>query len=355
MAVEFGVRLPCAGVLASPSAMVSVAQAAERVGFDSVWVHDYIIWTKELDRVHISCGSAEAIEAAGPDFPPLFFESITNLAFLAGQTKRVRLGSVLALPYRSAVIAAKQLACVDVLSNGRLDILAVQGSAKNDSYDFEVLGISRAEKIGRTRETFEAMRAIWTEEAPSFDGTFVQFAPATVYPKPIQKPYPRVWIGGMRPKSMAMVADYADGWVTWNLSPEEFPAAINSMNELLVARGRETSSLIVGNELEALVAPSTVEAREQAAKTLSVLMGHYGEIGIHAEGGSGPGTQSAAQLNNHWERNLIGSPLELVGRIKAFIEGGCDSFELKFIYHDVDHLIRQLEVFGQEILPAVRL
>jgi alkanesulfonate monooxygenase SsuD/methylene tetrahydromethanopterin reductase-like flavin-dependent oxidoreductase (luciferase family) len=354
MEIEFGVRLPCAGVLASPEAMVRAAQAAERAGFDSVWVHDYIVWTKELDRVHISCGSYEAVEAAGNDFPPLFYESITNLAFLAGQTERVRLGSVLALPYRNAVITARQLACVDVMSNGRLDLLVVQGSAKNDSDDFEVLGIPRTEKVRRTRETFEAMRKIWTEPSPSFGGQFVQFSPATIYPKPIQNPYPRIWIGGMRPRSMKMVADYADGWVTWNLSPGEFPAAIESMNDLLKERGRQSTSLRIGNELEALIGPSTAEAQRQAAKTIRVMMGHYSTVGVHSTPIPDHSGDDPSDLGATWERNLIGSAEDIVARVSAFADGGCEAFELKFIYFDVDHLIRQLEEFGESVLPEFR-
>src|SRR5690242_7102144 len=106
-AALFGVRLPCAGVLASPEAMVRVAREAESLGYDSVWVHDYLIWTKTLDREHLSCGSREAVEAAG-DVPPVFFESLTNLAFIAGATNRIRMGTaILVLPYRNAIVTAK--------------------------------------------------------------------------------------------------------------------------------------------------------------------------------------------------------------------------------------------------------
>src|ERR1700719_2561972 len=119
----FGVRLPVAGVLASPEAILRVDKEAEVLGYDSVWVHDYLIWNKTLDKVHLSCASREAVDAAGDDYPPMFFESLTNLAFIAGATKRIRLGTaVLVLPYRNAVATAKQLACIDVLSGGRLEL-----------------------------------------------------------------------------------------------------------------------------------------------------------------------------------------------------------------------------------------
>src|SRR5215813_10471042 len=76
---QFGVRIPVAGVLSSPQAIRSSAIEADRAGFDTLWVHDYLIWNKTLDSVHISCGSREAFEAAGPDYPPMFYESITSL------------------------------------------------------------------------------------------------------------------------------------------------------------------------------------------------------------------------------------------------------------------------------------
>src|SRR5262249_4089012 len=89
---EFGVRIPVAGVLANPADIKRTAVEADEMGFDHLWVHDYLIWNKELDRIHISCGSREAVDRAGPDYPPIFYESLTNLAFCAAVTERIRLG-----------------------------------------------------------------------------------------------------------------------------------------------------------------------------------------------------------------------------------------------------------------------
>jgi alkanesulfonate monooxygenase SsuD/methylene tetrahydromethanopterin reductase-like flavin-dependent oxidoreductase (luciferase family) len=109
---RFGVRIPVAGPLASRQGITRSAQEAERLGFDTLWVHDYLVWNRLLDSIHISCGSKEAfLEAVDRvDYEPTFFESITNIAYLAGITERIRLGiAVLCLPYREPLFTAKQI------------------------------------------------------------------------------------------------------------------------------------------------------------------------------------------------------------------------------------------------------
>ena len=351
-AALFGVRLPCAGVLASPAAMVRVAREAESLGYDSVWVHDYIIWSKTLDRVHLSCGSREAVEAAGDDYPPIFFESITNLAFIAGATNRIRLGTaILVLPYRNALVTAKQLACIDVLSNGRLELGIGQGSGKSTlNEDFEVLGIPRREKIQRTRETFEAMRQIWTEDAPTFEGEFIKFPSATIFPKPMQKPYPRIWIGGSTDKSLDMVADYATGWITSAIPPDRLPAAIDGLNVKLVQRNRAPSEMTIATEIEVLVSDTRDEARRQAAKTLITLYEHYSGVPAHAE----LKEEQPDFLAQAWATSLVGTVDGIRDEVARYMHAGCDAFELKFIYHDIDHLIGQMRRFADGVIAHVR-
>ncbi len=350
----FGVRLPCAGVLASPQAMVRVAREAEALGYDSVWVHDYLIWTQRLDREHLSCGSREAVEKAGDNYPPMFFESLTNLAFIAGATERIRLGTaVLVLPYRNVVVTAKQLACIDVLSGGRLELGIGQGSAKSTlNEDFEVLGIPRGEKIRRTRETFEAMRAIWTEDAPSFNGEFIKFPAATIYPKPVQKPHPRVWIGGSTDKSLDMVADYAGGWITSAIPPDRMPAAIADVHERMSRRGRLTSELTVATEIEVSVAASLAEARRSAASTLLTLYEHYSGVPAHAD--LAKADPDSDLLTQAWATSLVGTVSDIRDEVRRYADAGCGAFELKFIYHDIDHLSAQMRQFADGVIAHMR-
>jgi len=356
MKVLFGVRLPCAGVLASPSAMLRVAREAEHLGYDSVWVHDYLIWNKTLDRVHLSCASREAVDAAGDSYPPIFFESLTNLAFLAGATERIRLGTaVLVLPYRNAILTAKQLACIDVLSNGRLELGFGQGSAKSTlNEDFEVLGIPRKDKIQRTRETFEAMRKLWTEDSPSFDGELVKFPAATIFPKPAQKPHPPVWIGGSTDNSLDMVADYASGWITSAVPPDRLPAAIADLNRRLALRHRQPSEMTVATEIEVMLAGTKEEARQQAALTLTTLYEHYSGVPVHAELSKGGGAADRTYLEQAWATTLVGTTDDVRSEVKRYIDAGCGAFELKFIYHSIDHMVSQMRQFAEAVFPDVR-
>jgi probable F420-dependent oxidoreductase len=346
---SFGVRVPCAGALASPASMLRTARTAERLGYHSVWVHDYVIWNKMLDGIHISCGSREAFEAAGTDYPPIFMESITNLAYLAAGTEQIKLGiGVLCLPYRAPVVTAKQLANVDYLSDGRLILGAGQGAAASThNVDFEVLGISRATKVSRTREYLDAMLKIWHEDSPSFSGRFVNYEGATIYPKPVQKPHPEIWIGGQADKSLQMVADYADGWLSFWITPTQFAAALPKVHGFLERAGRDPASLQIGTEIQVYLADSTDRARREATPTVAVFEeGYAGTTGTFAE-------PDASGLDQIWNSSLIGSADEVRDEVQRYLDAGCTFFELKFIYRDVDHLEAQLETFATEVIAKV--
>jgi probable F420-dependent oxidoreductase len=350
--IKFGVRLPVAGPLATPAGIKRSVREAEAMGFDTAWVHDYLIWTKELDRLHISCGSIDAVEAAGDDYPPMFYESLANLAFCAAVTDRIRLGvAVLCLPYRDPVVTAKQIATIDALSNGRVDLGIGQGAPKSTyNVDFEVLGISRRDKVKRTREYFEAMRTIWSEDCASFQGQFVNFDGATIYPKPVQKPHPPVWIGGSAELSLEMVADYADGWLSFFITAEQFRRANADLQTRLEARGRAAESLTIASELYCVLAETTAEAERIARPTMQVFdQAMAGTTGRFADNPAATSTGSEV-----WASSLIGSPTALRDQITHFVDAGVSYFELKFLYYTVDHLLAQWEMFVDEVAPAFK-
>jgi probable F420-dependent oxidoreductase len=338
---EFGVRLPVAGPLASREAIVATARRTEELGFDAVWVHDFIAWTRFQDQHHVSCGSVEVVEAAGEDAPPIFYESLSNLAFLAGITERVRLGvAVLCLPYRNPVVAAKQIATIDQLSGGRLILgIGVGAAATTHNQDFEVLGVSRKTKYSQTRDHLAAMVAIWTQDQPSYEGRFVTFPQTEIDPKPAQRPYPPIWVGGGGPKSVDIAAEWATGWLPPWISPEGYPARIAELTSAAAQHGRPDVDFTIATEVYASLAATDEEAQKSAARTLGVL----------PEGFADDATPDAIA-----QAGLVGSPETVAAKLRKYVDAGVGHYELKFVYHSIEHLMQQLEMFAKEVIPAVR-
>lgn len=339
--VEFGYRLPVSGPLASPAALRRTAARGEELGYDTLWVHDYIIWTNLLDRTHISCSSWEVIEAAGEDAPPLFLESLTNLSYVAALTSRTKIGvAVLCLPFRNPIVAAKQIANIDVLSEGRLVLGVGVGAQKStNNVDFEVLGIPRKDKYVRTKDYLRAMQRLWTEDVPSYEGEFVSFPETRMAPKPVQKPYPPIWVGGGGPSSIDIVAELATGWLPPFLPPDRYPAKLQELRDRAGEYGRGDVDFDIATEVYVSIAPTMEQAQSQAVKTLATL----------TEGFSDHPSQEQIQA-----AGLIGTPADISEKLERYVAAGVMGYEMKFIYQSLDHLDDQLTLFREEVISNFR-
>src|SRR5215470_14072657 len=167
--VSFGVRVPNSGPLPSPDSIVQVAREAESLGYDSIWVHDHLTWTEEIHSTHISSGSEDSNTCGSPDF----YEAMTTLAYLAGLVRSVRLGvACLVVPCRNPLLAAKQIASLDVFCNGRLDIgLGIGSPSTLKSREYEVLGVNRKLRGKIADDYIRAMKTIWTSQPRDIKAT----------------------------------------------------------------------------------------------------------------------------------------------------------------------------------------
>src|SRR5579872_1038919 len=220
--MQFGVRLPNSGPFANRSNIVEVARSAEALGFHSIWVHDHILWGSEQHRTHLSAGSAEALNQAQR---PNFFESITTLSYLAGMTKRVKLGiAVLVLPLRNPLVVAKELANLDVLSEGRLLVGVAPGAPKITKPEFDAVGAVYEERGRITDDYLVAIRKLWNEEYPTKEGKYSHFKEVQMFPKPAQKNL-KILVGGgergISERALRRVVEFGDGWIPAYLTPEE--------------------------------------------------------------------------------------------------------------------------------------
>ena len=213
--MEFGVALPNLGGMAPPDALVGLAQRVEELGFDSVWVSDHVVLPVKVEsRYPYSSSGAFGI---GSDEDIL--EPFTALTFIAAMTRKVRLGiSVLVLPYRHPVLNTKQLVTLDVLSGGRTIVGVGAGWMKEEFHaldaDYEHRGLV-------TDEHIKVFKALCTQDEPAFNGEHYRLEGIKLFPKPVQKPHPPVWVGGTTRRAMRRAAVLGDGWHVVRMRPQE--------------------------------------------------------------------------------------------------------------------------------------
>ena len=216
------------GPLATPDAATEVARAAEDLGFESLWVAE-----------HMVVPSPQAPPSPmGPDVHIL--DPMLSLTWAAANTSTIRLGTgILLLPQRHPVQLAKEIASLDVLSRGRVEIGVGVGYLHQE---FAAVGVPMERRGQRTDEYLGAMRALWESEAPSFDGDFVSFSGVDTQPRPIQTPLPIV-MGGHSGPAYRRAAAFAQGWYGFRRSPEQAAGDIAAIALACEMAGRDASEI----------------------------------------------------------------------------------------------------------------
>lgn len=253
--MRYGALLPHVGPLARGDVLTHIrttAQTAEALGFDSVWVVDHIV-----TPMHIASKYPYSPSGSFPLNPqePLL-EPLSVLSFVAGCTSKVRLGTaVLVLPHRHAVVTAKTVATLDVLSAGRV-ILGVGVGWMEE--EFKVLNAPFAERGSLSDEAVAVMKELWTSDNPRFDGRFYKFSDLRCEPRPVQKPHPPIWVGGHTGPALRRVVEYGDGWAAIVFSPQEFAERLERLKEKATKAARDLSTVTLcvsprGKKPEAIV------------------------------------------------------------------------------------------------------
>ena len=205
--MQIGFNLPISGPMAMPATMARMAREGEALGFDYLTLTDHLVVP---DMRTPGYPYSESGEFYSPD-PGHRHEQLTAAAWIAAQTQRIRLVlAVMVVPHRPAVLAAKMLTTVDVLSGGRLVVGIGAGWLKAE-FDAAVT-TPFAERGAVTDEYIDAFRTLWTEEQPQLDGRYVKMDGLLFDPKPVQKPYPPIWVGGESGPSMRRAARIGDAW-----------------------------------------------------------------------------------------------------------------------------------------------
>jgi len=201
--------------------ILAIARAAERLRYRYVTCSDHVV---------VAASYASAMGAA-------WYEPAATLGFVAGATQTIELLThVLVLPYRHPLITAKTYATLDRLSGGRVILGVGSGHAKPE---FRILGAPYERRGRYTDEAIEAVRAAWQDEVASYAGELVKFRDVVVAPRPSRSGGPPIWVGGNSRAALVRAARLGDGWIPWQLSPDDFAEAVAAGNAARAERGRD--------------------------------------------------------------------------------------------------------------------
>ena len=232
--MKLGFSLPVAGAWATPANQMRVAQAAERLGYHSLWALQRLLYPVTPQNDY-------------PPMPgqqwPVEFQSVADpvvsLAFVAGVTSRIRLGtSVLVMPYYTPVMLAKQLATLDRVSGGRLDVGLGIGWSRDE---FDAVGVPFEKRGQRADEFLACLKAIWNEEPVEFHGEFYRVPRAFVRPRPLQTPHPPITIGGYGMAAVRRAIAFGDGFNGGNVPFDRVAPLVQAVREGAERAGRDPS------------------------------------------------------------------------------------------------------------------
>lgn len=212
----------------------TLAVMLEERGYDSVWFPEH---------TNIPTSRRSPFPGGGELPKPYYhmMDPFVSLGAAAAVTKTLKLGTGISLIIqRDAITLAKEVATLDVISNGRV-LLGIGGGWNAEEMEQHGTPFNRRWKV--MREKVAAMKALWTQETAAFDGEFVKFEECYSYPKPVQTPHPPIILGTATGSGRQRVVDYCDGWMPINVLLEDMPAAIADLHRRAEEAGRDPAEI----------------------------------------------------------------------------------------------------------------
>lgn len=269
--MKFGVALPAQVQGAKRKDVLGFAERTERLGFDSIWV---------LDR--------------------LVYDSLAPLPLLstaAAITERVRLGtSILLATQRSPLLLAKELATIDRISGGRLTVGVAVGGRE---VDFKAAGVPMLQRGRRLEETISLLKQAWSGRSIEHEGEVFSIRVPPVGPMPLQRPHPPIWLGGRSQAAIERAVRLADGYIPGGSGPAALRHELERLYEAVDRAGRDRKTIACGAVVYFCLGPNTEAA---LAAVTGYLRSYYG---------------TALKLNP-LQDTVYGTPQQAAGRIREF-------------------------------------
>ncbi|MEZ5170945.1 MAG: LLM class flavin-dependent oxidoreductase [Acidimicrobiia bacterium] len=281
--------------------VVEHARLAERVGFDSLWCSDHLF--------------LDIAKYGGSDEPRGVFEPVVTLAALAREVSRVRLGTLVLLEaLRPATVLAKQLAALDHVSGGRLDVGLGAGW-----YEPEYAAIGEqmpgpGVRLARLREAVQIVRGLLGGGPVSHDGTYPRAHDARNRPPAVQQPAPPVFVGGKGDRLLALAAELADGWNTcWVWTPDDYAERVRVLAQACEAVGRDPATVWRSLGLYALVGENESDLKRRFERMRDAYP---------------PGVLGGVSLEEYREGRLVGTVEQVREQVDAWSDLGVETLIL---------------------------
>ncbi len=198
--MQIGFGAPVSGSWATAPNQVEIAQRADELGYASLWTFSRLIYSDWPEGLRLA--------------PPYrsVHDPLIVAAFLAGVTRRVRLGlAIVNMPFYAPIVLAKALTSIDIVSGGRLDAGLGLGWSPDE---FEAVGVDIAKRGARGEEYLRCLAEIWSGDPAEFNGEFYSIPRGWIDPKPVQRPHPPILLGGTADKALQRAGAQADGWIS---------------------------------------------------------------------------------------------------------------------------------------------
>ena len=250
--MKFGIVFANTGPFSDPAAAVAMARAAEAAGFESLWTVEH---TVVPDGYRSEYPYDRSGRMPGSDDAPIP-DPLVWLAFLAAATSTIRLGTgILIQPQRNPVVLAKEVATLDHLSGGRMELGVGVGWLEEE---FDAIGVPFAERAARTDDGIAAMRALWGEDRATYDGEFTSFARCICRPQPVRGAVP-VHVGGHSEAAARRAGRLGDGFFPARGSRRRLAELFGVVRETAAAAGRDPSAIELTSGGNGVLGPGALD------------------------------------------------------------------------------------------------
>jgi len=308
--LNFGVQIPQEGL--TYDEIAKMFKFSEEVGFDVAMVYDHFhpIWS---------------------DYRVPNLECWTTLAAISRDTRTIKIGALVTCnSYRYPSVLAKIVSTVDNISNGRVHFMIGAGWYKQEYIGYGIPFESAKERILKLREAVIILKKMWTEEKTTFKGKYYSMKGAVNFPKPVQKPYPRIWIGGSGEKLMLkVIAEVADGWDVVGVKVEDYERKKKILEEHLNKFGRKINSVLRSWSGQVIVGSSKEEVERKVEKLKPKNISY----------------------EDYVSSRIIGTPEECIERIETYRKFGV--VQVNAIFPEVTKK-EDMELFTDRIIAYYR-